>query len=130
MPQLPEAVIRGYAPEHPKIVPFPKGTFFCESKTLILYIAELGHIAFAVRILLASIAKHKDGIRIARMHPNKIAEKVGCTKRAVYKALSELKKKRFILGSEGNWMLIEPSEAAKEVPLNTSKATPEQLYLF
>ncbi len=131
MHQLPEAVIRGYAPwPNQKVLPFPKGTFFCESKNLIPYIGKLGHIALAVRLILASVAKHKDGMRFARMRPKKIAERLRCSERAVYKALNELKKKKFIIGSDGNWQLIEPSEVAKEVPRNTPKATPEQLNLF
>jgi hypothetical protein len=130
--RVPEAESRGYGTVKPqaKILPFPKGSFFCESKDIILYIGKLGHTALSVRLILASVAHNKDGFRIAKMHPKKIAEKTGWKKSAVYKAISELKAKNFLLGSKGNWMLIEPAREISETPEEASKENPGQLYLF
>jgi hypothetical protein len=130
--RLPEGVSRGYGTVKPqaKVLPFPKGTFFCESKDIIPYIDKLSHTALSVRLILASIAHNKDGFRIAKMHPEKIAQKSGWKKAAVYKAIRELKDKKFLLGSKGNWMLIEPTRESFEAPEKASKENPGQLYLF
>ncbi len=131
MHQLPEAVIRGYAPwPNQKVLPFPKGTFFYESKIVIGLLPYIGQTAFILRVYLSSIARNTNGKREVRISPGGISKALKMSRATVYRTLDKLVIYGLIERDGLKIRLTEPPKTCLEVVPAPARRSPRQLNLF
>ncbi len=127
----------GYVPAQHKVLPFPRGKFFCESKIILRLLPYIGQTAFILRVYLSSIAINNNGKRTVIISANSLAKVLKIGRTTTYRALDVLQMYGLLIKNEHGFELTEVSDSVIEPPgnglsvlLHTKKPQPRQLYLF